>query len=170
MPAASRRASPARTISRWLGSSASAGACRCVRNIICDIRMIVLSLHVKRKMLPTKNTPSKQGQGVEDLRYHLCEPRDAAPLPHATMPVKPSSWDARPVITVGHRDGSPPPAQEWVRRRAGYRPRTTRSALCLPRSTATGLPQLLRVLLLLRAVYASGGVGSSLMTWYACKA
>src|SRR5689334_597535 len=106
-------------------------------------------------MLPTKNTLSKQGQGVEDLRYHLCEPRDAAPLPHATMrdDRQISSWDARPVITVGHRDGSPPPAQEWVRRRAGRRSRTTRPALCAPRSTATGLPQLLRAFLLLSAVY-----------------
>ena len=58
------------------------------------------------------------------------------------------------MITVGHRDGSTPPAQEWVRRRAGYRSRTIRPARCPPRSTAIGLPQLLRAFLLLRAVYA----------------
>src|SRR5690242_4997393 len=42
--------------------------------------------------------------------------RDHSAARHSTRLTR--LWDARPRITVGYRDGSPPPAQEWVRRRA----------------------------------------------------
>jgi hypothetical protein len=33
---------------------------------------LVLRNAKKQDKSPTKNTPSMQGQGVENLRYHLC--------------------------------------------------------------------------------------------------
>ena len=111
MPLATRRASPARRMSWWLGSSASAATRFCVLNILCDMRIGGTSWKIcgqtktptpgKRARARTRGTTFSDQHENGEYAGPLC--------PHAIM----ESRDGmrRPVITVGFRDGSPPPRE-----------------------------------------------------------